>query len=113
MQLEPLYRLAHGRTGDKGDRSNISVVAWDPALYPLLVEQVTEEAVARQFAWRTPSRVQRYLLPRLHAMNFVLDGLLDGGVNASLNLDAHGKALSSLLLEMPVMVSPSLRSLLK
>ncbi|HSV35880.1 MAG TPA: hypothetical protein VLI46_10000 [Ramlibacter sp.] len=100
----PLYRLAHGRTGDKGDRSNISVVAWHPALWPLLVEQVTPEAVALQFRHRAPSRVQRFLLPKLHAMNFVLDGVLDGGVNAALNLDMHGKALSFLLLDMPIEV---------
>ena len=109
----PLYRLAHGRTGDKGDRSNISVIAWHPALYPLLVEQVTEAAVARQFATRRPVRVARHLLPRLHAMNFVLDGVLDGGVNDALNLDSHGKALSFLLLELPLTVPAALVPLLK
>ncbi len=96
----PLFRAAHGRTGDKGDRSNISVIAWHPELYPLLVEKITPEAVAEQFRHRAPSRVQRFLLPRLGAMNFVLDGVLDGGVNDALNLDAHGKALSFLLLDM-------------
>lgn len=100
----PLHRLAHGRTGDKGDRSNISVIAWHPAFWPLLVDQLTEAVVARQFAHRRPSRVQRFLLPRLHAMNFVLDGVLDGGVNDALNLDSHGKALSYLLLDIPVQV---------
>ncbi|MBX3607366.1 MAG: hypothetical protein KF788_18945 [Piscinibacter sp.] len=103
-----LHRAAHGRTGDKGDRSNISVIAWHPALWPLLVEQVTEAAVARQFAHRRPSRVTRHLLPTLHAMNFVLDGVLDGGVNDSLNLDSHGKALSFLLLDLPVEVPAAL-----
>ncbi|MBT2325487.1 hypothetical protein J7E62_24445 [Variovorax paradoxus] len=103
-----LFRAAHGRTGDKGNRSNISVIAWHPALYPLLVEQLTPEAVAAQFAWREPSRVQRFLLPKLHAMNFVLDDVLDGGVNDALNLDAHGKALSFLLLEMRIEVPDSL-----
>jgi hypothetical protein len=98
----PLYRVAHGRTGDKGDRSNISVIAWHPALWPLLQQQVTVERVAKQFAHRRPTQVQRYLLPRLQAMNFVLDGVLDGGVNDALNLDSHGKALSFLLLELPV-----------
>ncbi len=98
----PLHRAAHGRTGDKGDRSNISVIAWHPALWPVLVEQITEEAVACQFAHRQPSAVRRYLLPKLHAMNFVLDGVLDGGVNDSLNLDTHGKALSFLLLDLPL-----------
>jgi hypothetical protein len=98
----PLYRAAHGRTGDKGNRSSISVIAWHPALWPALVDQVTEEAVGRQFAHRRPSRVARYLCPTLHAMNFVLDDVLDGGVNDALNLDSHGKALSFLLLELPI-----------
>jgi len=100
----PLYRLAHGRTGDKGDRSNISVIAWHADLWPLLLEQVTPEAVAAHFAHRRPSAVRRYALPGLHALNFVLDGVLDGGVNDALNLDTHGKALSFLLLELPVQV---------
>ena len=108
----PLYRAAHGRTGDKGDRSNISVIAWHPALYPLLVAQLTPERVADQFRHRAPARVQRFLLPKLHAMNFVLDGVLDGGVNDALNLDTHGKALSFLLLDMPIEVPASLAHLL-
>lgn len=100
----PLYRLAHSRTGDKGNRSNISVIAWHPALWDVLVEQVTEAAVARQFAQRRPRQVTRYLLPQLQAMNIVLDDVLDGGVNDSLNLDSHGKALSYVLLDMSVTV---------
>jgi hypothetical protein len=106
--IVPLARLAHSRTGDKGDRSNISLVAWHPALYPLLVEQVTEEVVAAHFAHRRPTSVSRYLLPRLHAMNFVLDGVLDGGVNDALNLDSHGKALSFHLLDLQVRVPAAL-----
>lgn len=98
----PLYRLAHSRTGDKGNRSNISVIAWHPDLWDVLVAQVTEAAVARQFALRQPSRVARYLLPNLHAMNFVLDDVLDGGVNDALNLDSHGKALAFDLLQMEI-----------
>ncbi|MEB0059366.1 MULTISPECIES: hypothetical protein [unclassified Variovorax] len=108
----PLYRLAHGRTGDKGDRSNISVIAWHPELFDLLVAQVTSDAVAAQFHHRAPSRVQRFVLPKLHAMNFVLDGVLDGGVNDALNLDTHGKALSFLLLALPVDVPDHLHHLL-
>lgn len=104
----PLYRAAHGRTGDKGNRSNISVIAWHPELWPLLVDQVTTEAVAAQFRHRRPTQVRRYLLPRLHAMNFVLDDVLDGGVNDALNLDAHGKALSFLLLDLRIEVPPDL-----
>ena len=106
----PLYRAAHGRTGDKGDRSNISVIAWHPALWPLLVEQVTPEAVAAQFRHRAPSRVQRFLLPKLQAMNFVLDDALDGGVNDALNLDSHGKALAFLLLDLDIAVPEALHA---
>lgn len=108
----PLYRAAHGRTGDKGDRSNISVIAWHPDLWPLLVAQVTPEAVAAQFHHRAPSRVQRFLLPKLHAMNFVLDAVLDGGVNDALNLDTHGKSLSFQLLDLRIDVPADLQHLL-
>lgn len=100
----PLYRVAHGRTGDKGNRSNISVIGWHCDLWPLLLEQVTEAAVTSQFAHRRPTRVTRYVLPRLQALNFVLDDVLDGGVNDALNLDSHGKALSFLLLDLPIQV---------
>ena len=104
----PLWRAAHGRTGDKGNRANISVVAWAPELYPLLVEQLTEAAVAQAFAHRRPSRVQRFELPNLQAMNFVLDDVLDGGVNDALNLDSHGKALAFLLLDLDITVPQAL-----
>jgi hypothetical protein len=109
----PLWQLAHGRTGDKGNRSSISVIAWDPALYPLLLEQVTADSVARRFSHRQPSRVQRFELPHLHALNFVLDDALDGGVNDSLNLDSHGKALSFWLMDLPVSVPVALQPLLR
>jgi hypothetical protein len=99
-----LHHLAHGRTGDKGNTSNISVIAWHPDLWPLLVEQVTVEAVQAAFRHRPPSAVRRYLLPRMHMMNFVLDDALDGGVNSALNLDSHGKSLSYILLDLPIRV---------
>ena len=108
----PLWRAAHGRTGDKGNRANISVIAWAPELYPLLVTQITEAAVAHAFAHRRPSRVQRFELPHLHAMNFVLDDVLDGGVNDALNLDSHGKSLSFLLLDLPLAVPAAMVPLL-
>ena len=104
----PLYRAAHGRTGDKGNRSNISVIAWHPFLWEVLVDQVSEDAVRGLFAHRRPACVTRHLLPRLHAMNFVLDDVLDGGVNDALNLDSHGKALAFLLLDMPIRVPADL-----
>ena len=97
----PLYRAAHGRTGDKGNRSNISVIAWHADLYPVLLAQVTEAVVA-----------QRFELPELAALNFVLDEVLDGGVNDALNLDTHGKALSFWLLDLPIEVPASLAPLL-
>lgn len=99
-----LYDLAHARTGDKGNRANIALIAYRPEDYDLLVAQVTPERVARHFASRRPTHVQRYLLPNLAAMNFVLDDVLDGGVNDSLNLDMHGKGLSFHLLDMAVEV---------
>jgi hypothetical protein len=102
MKTVPLHSLAHARTGDKGDRSSISLIAYDASDWGLLVAQVTEERVAQLFAYRRPTSVKRYLLPKLHAMNFVLDGVLDGGVNGSLNLDSHGKTLSGLLLSLPI-----------
>ncbi len=100
----PLHHAAHGRTGDKGNISCISVIAWHPDLWPLLVVQITEDLVAQQFAYRSPTSVRRYLLPSLHAMNFVLDEALDGGVNSALNLDSHGKTLSFHLLDLPVQI---------
>lgn len=104
----PLWRAAHGRTGDKGNRSNISVIAWHPALFAAIAEQVTAERVAAQFAHRRPAHVERYELPALHALNFVLDEVLDGGVNDALNLDSHGKALSFLLLDLDITIPAAL-----
>ena len=100
----PLRELAHGRTGDKGNRSNISVIAHRAEDFALLAEQVTEARVAALFQHRRPTRVTRYMLPKLAAMNFVIDDVLDGGVNGSLNLDAHGKSLVFLLLELPITI---------
>ena len=102
MQDIELYQLAHARTGDKGNKVNISVIAYRAEDFDLLVEQVTEARVAEHFAHRKPTRVVRFLLPKLGAMNFVLDDVLDGGVNDSLNLDMHGKALSFHLLTLPM-----------
>lgn len=98
----PLYDHAHARTGDKGNRINISLIAYRAEDFAWLVEQVTPERVAEHFAHRQPSAVQRFLLPKLGAMNFVIDDVLDGGVNDTLNLDLHGKTLSFHLLTLPV-----------
>ena len=102
MATKTLYALAHARTGDKGNKINISLIAYRAQDYALLVAQVTPERVAAHFAHRQPSGVTRYLLPGLGAMNFVLEDVLDGGVNDSLNLDMHGKGLSFHLLTLSV-----------
>ena len=98
-----LRAIAHARTGDKGDTSNISVIAYDRADYALLERHVTAERVAEHFAGIVRGQVTRYLLPQLGALNFVLRRALGGGVTRSLALDAHGKCLGSaiLALELP------------
>jgi hypothetical protein len=102
MKKTPLHQLAHGRSGDKGNRQNISVIPYDPADWDHLVEHVTEAAVLSIFAHRNIGRVKRYLLPNLPAMNFVIDDALEGGVNSALSLDTHGKSTSFLLLSLPI-----------
>ena len=109
----PLYQLAHGRAGDKGNTSNISVIAWDSACFALLVEQLTEARVAQWFGYRHPTKVTRHVLPKLEAMNFVLEGALDGGVNDALNLDTHGKGLSFWMLDLPITVPTALAAKLE
>ncbi|WP_416356829.1 hypothetical protein ACLNGM_01060 [Aureimonas phyllosphaerae] len=102
MAETTLRSLAHARSGDKGNRANIAVICRDPADYERLRQVVTEAFVAGVFAARQPTRIVRYELPRLAAFNFVLDGVLEGGVNASLGLDGHGKSLSFQLLSAPL-----------
>jgi len=99
-----LHAVAHGRTGDKGNRVNISLIPYDEAVWPHLLEQVTAERVKAHFAHKGAGTVTRYELPNLPAMNFVIDDVLQGGVNNALNLDAHGKSLAFHLLDMPVTV---------
>ena len=94
----PLHAIAHGRAGDKGNVSNISVIAYDEAGYAFIAESVTETAALDVFSHVGATSVTRYLLPNLKAMNFVIPGVLDGGVNESRNVDRHGKNLSYLLL---------------
>jgi hypothetical protein len=98
-----LQALAHTRTGDKGDTSNISLIAYQQADYALLEREVTAEKVEAWFAHLRDANagpVVRYALPQLGALNFVLPGLLRGGVTRSLALDAHGKCLGAALLRM-------------
>ncbi|MBW6401654.1 hypothetical protein KPL78_27630 [Roseomonas sp. HJA6] len=100
----PLHAVAHSRAGDKGNRVNLSLIPYDPAMWPLLAEQVTEERVLALFAHRGATRCQRYDLPLIHAFNFVVDDALEGGVNGALNLDGHGKSHSFRLLSLTVRV---------
>jgi hypothetical protein len=103
----PLHDVAHARSGDKGDRLNIALICYDPAFYGSIGEQ-TAERVAAHFAARQPAKVVRYALPKLFAFNYVLDDVLEGGVNASLGLDGHGKSFSFFLLELKIEVDPAL-----
>jgi hypothetical protein len=97
-----LRELAHSRTGDKGNTSNISVIAFDAKHFPLLKQQVTAERVKAHFAGVVEGEVVRYELPKIAALNFVMDKTLGGGVTRSLALDAHGKSLSSALLDLEI-----------
>jgi hypothetical protein len=95
---DPAAACGHGRAGDKGDVSNVSVIAYRAEAWPHLLEQVTAEGVLAVFAHLGATGCRRYELPRLMALNFVIENALQGGVNASLGLDRHGKTLSYLLL---------------
>ena len=97
-----LRDIAHSLAGDKGDISNLSLIAYRQEDYALLEHFVTAERVRRHFAGIVHGEVTRYLLPQLGAMNFVMQRALGGGVTRSLALDAHGKSLSSVLLDMDI-----------
>src|SRR6476469_7301922 len=97
-----LRKIAHSRTGDKGNTSNVSVIAYDEKHYPLLLAQFTSARVRAHFAGIVEGEVVRYELPNIAALNFVMTGTLGGGVTRSLALDAHGKSLSSALLDLEI-----------
>lgn len=103
-----LREIAHSRTGDKGDTSNISVIAFDEADYGFLREYVTAERVSAHFAGIAHGEVTRHEMPNVGALNFVLTRALGGGVTRSLALDAHGKSLSSTLLDLDLPARPVL-----
>src|SRR5277367_6664978 len=95
-----LREIAHARSGDKGDCANIGLIALKPEHYPLLVEQVTVERVKDHFQELCRGKVERFELPNLHALNFLLYEALDGGGTVSLRTDAQGKTFSAALLRM-------------
>ena len=111
MRRLPLHAIAHGRAGDKGNVSNVSLVAYRPEAYKFLATHVTVDKVHKLYAHLGASGVTRYDLPLLSAFNFVIDDVLDGGVNASRSIDRHGKTLSYILLgrfiiDMPIDLIP-------
>jgi hypothetical protein len=97
-----LRAIAHARAGDKGDVSNIAVIAYDAKDYPLLERHLTAARVKERFAGIVRGEVARYELPGIGALNFVMERALGGGVTRSLALDAHGKCLSSALLDLEI-----------
>jgi hypothetical protein len=102
-----LRYLAHARSGDKGNTANVGLIALDPAYYELLVREVTVARVARHFKGMV-SAVERFELPNLRALNFLLHDALDGGGTLSLKTDAQGKVYSTALLRMKIPVPAAL-----
>lgn len=101
----PLYKIAYARSGDKGSSANVGVIAYDQNGYESLKKNLTESAVAGHFKTLRPKSVKRYELPNLLALNFVLEGALDGGGSRSLRIDSQGKALGQAILEMEIEVN--------
>lgn len=102
-----LVKLAHARSGDKGDTANVGLIALKDEYYPLLVEKVTADAVKEHFGEMVKGEVERFELPNLHALNFLLHESLGGGGTLSLMTDAQGKTFSTALLRMEIEVDDS------
>lgn len=100
----PLARLAHARSGDKGDTVNIGVIAFEERHYPILVREVTAERVKQHFGYLCKGQVERFELPNLGALNFLLHRSLGGGGTVSLRVDAQGKTYGAALLRMEINV---------
>lgn len=107
MNTIALAELAHARSGDKGNRANIGVVAFDNYAYVWLDQHLTADVVASYLQPIGIGTVMRYELPNIHAFNFVIENALAGGASRSLRLDTQGKALASALLELPLPTPPS------
>ena len=104
MQIQ-LVDIAHARSGDKGDTANVGLIALKPGWYDLLVREVTRDRVARHFEGVITGAVERFELPNLKALNFLLHGALDGGGTLSLKTDAQGKVFSTAMLRMTIDVA--------
>ncbi|OYT72556.1 MAG: hypothetical protein CFK52_04775 [Chloracidobacterium sp. CP2_5A] len=107
-----LFEIAHARSGDKGDTSNIGLLARRPEFYPVLREQVTPERVKAHFADLCQGDVERYELPNLEALNFLLHKALGGGGTVSLRSDAQGKTYSTALLRMEIELPETMAELI-
>jgi hypothetical protein len=101
----PLSRVAHARSGDKGDTSNIGIIAFDPRHYPILVREVTADRVKHFFGELVKGNVERFELPNLGALNFLLHEALGGGGTLSLRVDAQGKTMGAALLRMEIEIA--------
>ncbi len=108
MPKIPLLHLAHARSGDKGDTANVGVIALEPEYYPVLVAQLTTERVREHFRGICLGDVERFELPNLAALNFLLHNSLGGGGTVSLKTDAQGKTLSTAMLRMEIDVPEEL-----
>src|SRR6185369_13051456 len=108
MARVKLLKLAHARSGDKGDMANVGLIAYKPEYYSILVEQVTAARVKEHFKGICLGAVQRFEVPNLHALNFLLHESLDGGGTLSLKTDAQGKTYSAALLRMEIDVDDAL-----
>ncbi len=108
-----LQHVAHARSGDKGNTSNIAVFAFAPEFYPLLKQQLTEDRFKQFYGSAITGSITRYEVDNIHAMNFVCQGALGGGVSRSLCLDNYGKALSAAILGFEIDVPDDLNGLLQ
>ena len=110
MARVKLLRIAHARSGDKGDTANVGIIALKPEYYPVLQKEVTAERVKKHFEGISLGAVERFELPNLGALNFLLHKSLDGGGTLSLKADAQGKTYSAALLRMEIEVPDELLS---
>ena len=112
MKRVRLYAIAHARSGDKGDTVNVGVIARRPEFYELMRKRLTPARVKKHFGSMVNGRVQRFELPNLNAINFLLHGALDGGGTVSLMTDAQGKTFSTALLRMRLQIPDEMVALL-
>lgn len=108
-----LLKIAHGRSGDKGSGSNVGIIARHPNIYPFLVDNLTPDRVKEHVGELCKGGVDRYELPNLHALNFILNDSLDGGGTVSLKMDAQGKTHASIVLRMIIDVPDDLLALVE